>query len=206
MTRAAEGWLKCRETMGSVVRLRVAFHQASKTTSSRGHCRPVEVTFRELSAVKNENRRPSPRWRSQLSVTAKAVPKSETMETFRCSQVEKAGVLHQEAQVADGVVFPEPGGAQNHDILYLGMLPKHPTHGLGHVVVILLGHGDQDVAEGILPLSRQGIHVAHHGQGRAGRLCARAICSSAPSQHTTPSALSSRYRGYGSEGNSPLQE
>ena len=55
-------------------KLRVAFHQASNTTPSSGHCSPSDVTFKELSALKNEKRRPSPRWRSQLPVMAKAVP------------------------------------------------------------------------------------------------------------------------------------
>ena len=73
MMRAMEGWERVRLTVSVVARLRVAFHQLSKTTPSVGHWRPREVIRRVLSGLNREMARPVPMCSSQEPVMAKAV-------------------------------------------------------------------------------------------------------------------------------------
>ena len=79
MITALEGWLKVSLTVSSEALLSVAFHQLSKTTSSKGHSRPVDFMVRLLSGVMIEILLPFPIASSQLSVIANIVLWSDTM-------------------------------------------------------------------------------------------------------------------------------
>ena len=104
--RAMEGWEKVRVTVSAEALLRVAFHQLSKTTWSRGHCSPEDFMFNELSGLNMETGRPSPTCREHESVRANMVALSETMSTYGAPFAGKPQAPHSRAYSIRSDIFP----------------------------------------------------------------------------------------------------
>ena len=77
-------------------------------------------------------------------------------------QVEHAGVLHQQPQVAHGMVLPDPRGAQDMDVGHVRMMLQHVPHRLRHIIVVLFLHRHDDRRQLFLQPPRQRVHVPNH--------------------------------------------